>query len=36
MKNAVSDLLLYAQLIARKWVFWLLAALDLDQGFRSS
>lgn len=29
MKNAVSDLLLYAQLIARKWVFWLFAALDL-------
>ena len=29
MKNVVSDLLLYAQRIARKWVFWLFTALDL-------
>ena len=29
MKNALSNMLLYARLIGRKWVLWVFATLDL-------
>lgn len=29
MRNALADILIYSRMIARKWVLWLFAALDL-------